>query len=89
MDENGYDEKRQVEEGPDRRRGTIVSIENGVGLNASGHKDQLQRHYGLLALCGLALNIDNAWIALGGSVTIAIGELPADIISWNHGLIAI
>ena len=68
------DEKLNVEEEFRNRRGTIVSIENGVNLNASGHKDQLTRQYGLLALCGLALNIDNAWIALGGSVTIAIGK---------------
>jgi hypothetical protein len=74
---NATDEKLQVEDEydrRDRRRGTVVSIENGIGLNASGHKDQLKRQYGLLALCGLALNIDNAWIALGGSVTISIGE---------------
>ncbi|KAF2112027.1 putative choline transport protein [Lophiotrema nucula] len=57
-----------------RRRGTIVSIEDGVAINASGHKDQLKRQYGLLGICGLALNIDNAWIALGGSVTIAIAN---------------
>ncbi|KAF2006583.1 putative choline transport protein, partial [Amniculicola lignicola CBS 123094] len=52
----------------------VVSIENGVPVNASGHKDQLKRQYGLLGICGLALNIDNAWIALGGSVTIAIAN---------------
>ncbi|KAF2681122.1 amino acid transporter [Lentithecium fluviatile CBS 122367] len=43
-------------------------------VNASGHKDQLKRQYGIIALCGLALNIDNAWVALGGSVTIAIAN---------------
>lgn len=68
------DEKLALEEEFGRRRGSIVSVENGVALNASGHKDQLKRQYGLLGICGLALNIDNAWIALGGSVTIAIGE---------------
>ncbi|KAK4998864.1 hypothetical protein LTR66_001997 [Elasticomyces elasticus] len=41
-------------------------------INASGHQDQLQRHYGLLSICGLALTIDNAWVALGGSLSIAI-----------------
>jgi choline transport protein len=54
------------EEGPD--------IAVGTTLNASGHKDQLQRQYGVVALCALALNIDNAWVALGGSVTIAIAN---------------
>ena len=37
------------------RRGTIVSFEQGIPINASGHKDQLQRQYGLLGICGLAL----------------------------------
>ncbi|ORY16528.1 choline transport protein, partial [Clohesyomyces aquaticus] len=36
--------------------------------------DQLTRQYGLFGICGLALNIDNAWIALGGSVTLAIAN---------------
>ena len=34
----------------------IVTVdEGGVALNASGHKDQLKRQYGLLGICGLAL----------------------------------
>lgn len=69
--ENG-DEQLGVEEEYQKRRDTIVSIENGVGVNASGHKDQLKRHFNILHLCGLALTIDNAWIALGGSITISI-----------------
>ncbi|KAF2471024.1 amino acid transporter [Lindgomyces ingoldianus] len=68
------DEKISVEEEFEKRRGTIVSVEDGVALNASGHKDQLKRQYGLFGICGLALNIDNAWIALGGSVTLAIAN---------------
>ncbi|KAF2268249.1 putative amino acid transporter [Lojkania enalia] len=67
-------EKVNMDEEIEKRRGTIVSIEDGVAVNASGHKDQLKRQYGLLHLCGLALNIDNAWVALGGSVTIAIAN---------------
>ena len=54
-----------------------VSIvgERGDVVNASGHRDQLQRHYGLLSICGLALTIDNAWVALGGSIAVSICEL--------------
>jgi choline transport protein len=37
----------------------------GNEVNPSGHRDQLQRHYGTLEICGLALNIDNAWVAFG------------------------
>ena len=53
------------------RETTIVSKE-GTIVNASGHEDQLQRQYGLLAVCGLALCIDNAWIAFGGSLSVAV-----------------
>ncbi|KAF2182560.1 choline transport protein [Zopfia rhizophila CBS 207.26] len=65
-------EKGNMEAEFEKGGGIIVSVEEGVALNASGHKDQLKRQYGLLGICGLALNIDNAWIALGGSVSIAI-----------------
>ncbi len=47
---------------------------DGQAVNASGHKDQLQRQYGIWSICGLALTIDNAWVALGGSIAIAISE---------------
>lgn len=45
---------------------------DGLQTNASGHPDQLQRHYGLVSICGLALTIDNAWVAFGGSLTVSI-----------------
>jgi hypothetical protein len=67
------EKKHLREEELEQRRGTVVDFQEGTALNASGHKDQLKRQYGLLGICGLALNIDNAWIALGGSVTISIG----------------
>lgn len=56
------------------RRFSIVG-ERGEIVNASGHRDQLQRHYGLLSICGLALTIDNAWVALGGSIAVSISML--------------
>lgn len=52
--------------------GTLVESERGEIVNASGHRDQLQRQYGLVSICGLALTIDNAWVALGGSITVSI-----------------
>lgn len=69
------DEKKSIEDQFETRRGTIVSIEHGIGLNASGHKDQLARQYNIFHLAGLALTIDNAWIALGGSISISIRQL--------------
>jgi choline transport protein len=47
---------------------------DGHVVNASGHRDQLTRQYGLLSICGLALNVDNAWVALGTSLAVSIGQ---------------
>lgn len=77
------EEKKPIEDSQDQvltpevlkeaanRRTSLVS-KDGAVVNASGHKDQLQRQYGLLSICGLALNIDNAWIAFGGSLSVAV-----------------
>jgi len=43
-------------------------------INASGHRDQLDRHYGILSICGMALTVDNAWVAIGTSLNVAICE---------------
>lgn len=53
------------------RKTSIVTTEGNV-VNASGHRDQLQRQYGLWSICGLALTIDNAWIAFGGSLAVSV-----------------
>jgi len=74
----GSTEEKMVEAGEYKggadRRTSIVG-EHGEIINASGHRDQLKRQYGLLSICGLALTIDNAWVALGGSITVSICEL--------------
>ena len=51
----------------------VVITLDGEVVNASGHRDQLQRQYGILAICGLALTVDNAWVVLGLSLSISIG----------------
>lgn len=50
----------------DRSRPAINNV------NAPGHRDQLKRVYSLLEICGLALTIDNAWIAFAGSLQISL-----------------
>lgn len=77
MSSSSYDEK--TEQGLESNKahgksGPTVSVvtRDGEIVNASGHKDQLKRQYGLLSVCGLALTIDNAWVALGGSLTVSI-----------------
>ena len=39
-------------------------------LNASGHRQELHRHFGLVSICGLALATGNTWVTLGGSIVI-------------------
>jgi choline transport protein len=61
------DEKRELDGGdntPDHQVGEV--------LNASGHRDQLDRQYGILSICGMALTVDNAWVAIGTSLNVAI-----------------
>lgn len=50
---------------------SLVSQDGGL-VNASGHRDQLQRQYGLWSICSLALTIDNAWIAFAGSLQVSV-----------------
>ena len=37
-------------------------------INASGHRQELQRNFKLLALCGVAITTANSWVALGGTI---------------------
>ncbi len=63
----------------------VVITLDGEIVNASGHRDQLHRQYGLISIMGLALTVDNAWVALGTSLAVSIcmllqsaGIAPAD-----------
>jgi hypothetical protein len=53
---------------------TVAAVEEGIQINAAGYRDQLKRQYNLLALAGVALTVDNAWAALGSSISVSIGE---------------
>lgn len=37
-------------------------------INASGHKQELERNFSLLSLCAIAITSGNTWVAIGGSV---------------------
>ena len=47
---------------------SVESPPNGSLVNVSGHKQELERNFGLISLCGLSITSGNTWIALGGSV---------------------
>lgn len=51
---------------------TVVAVQGDTAVNASGYRDQLKRQYGLLGLAGIALTIDNAWVALGSTLSVSI-----------------
>jgi choline transport protein len=53
---------------------TIIAVEGGVQINAAGYRDQLKRQYNLVGLAGIALTVDNAWAALGSSISVSIGK---------------
>ena len=37
-------------------------------INASGHRQELDRNFGLIHICGLGVTTGNTWMALGGSI---------------------
>lgn len=44
------------------------NVDVGEILNASGHKQELERHFGLLSICSTGITTGNVWAALGGSI---------------------
>ena len=40
----------------------------GEVLNASGHKQELERNFSLLSICAIGITTGNVWAALGGSI---------------------
>ncbi|KDN60390.1 putative choline transporter [Colletotrichum sublineola] len=61
---------------------TVVAVQDGVALNAAGHRDQLKRQYGILGLAGMALTVDNAWVALGSSISVSILPTAGGVYHW-------
>lgn len=44
------------------------TVEVGEVINASGHKQELQRQFSLLSICSIGITTGNVWAALGGSI---------------------
>jgi len=51
------------------RDGTSISDDL---VNASGHVQELKRHYSLLSLAGIGITVGNVWPAAGGSILVAL-----------------
>lgn len=43
-------------------------VGDGIVVNASGHKQELDRNFGLFSICAVGIVTGNAWAALGGSI---------------------
>ena len=39
-----------------------------VNINVSGHQQELERNFGLVSICGLAVTAGSTWLGLGGSI---------------------
>jgi choline transport protein len=50
----------------------VAAVDHGIVVNAAGYKDQLKRQYGFWGIVGIALTVDNAWAALGSSISVSI-----------------
>ncbi|KAF2868860.1 amino acid/polyamine transporter I [Massariosphaeria phaeospora] len=48
------------------------SVGSSELLNASGHKQELERQFSLLSICSIGITTGNVWAALGGSIGIAL-----------------
>jgi hypothetical protein len=59
-------EKRFSTEKPRSDDGDNIGV--GEVLNASGHKQELERHFSLLSICSIGITTGNVWAALGGSI---------------------
>jgi choline transport protein len=44
------------------------NISVGEVINASGHKQELERQFSLLSICSIGITTGNVWAALGGSI---------------------
>ncbi|KAI0976797.1 putative amino acid transporter [Xylaria arbuscula] len=75
MDMASEDKKKYESQDPEPKGfdlEVVAAVDGGVEVNAAGYKDQLKRQYGLWGIVGIALTVDNAWAALGSSISVSI-----------------
>ncbi len=59
----------------DERFGVVAAVSNSSAtegsdglINASGHRQQLDRNFNLVSLCSYAITAGNSWVSLGGTI---------------------
>lgn len=60
----------------------VVGAADDDLINASGHRQQLDRNFNLVSLCCYAITAGNSWVSLGG--TIVRDPLPPKPTSFPH-----
>ncbi|KAL8838704.1 MAG: hypothetical protein Q9176_004944 [Flavoplaca citrina] len=51
---------------------SATPTDDGTFINASGHREQLDRNFGIVSIICYAITAGNCWVSLGGTITIAI-----------------
>ncbi|KAJ6191433.1 hypothetical protein N7519_001454 [Penicillium mononematosum] len=78
--EISYSPKKEVGYVPEKEVAPTSDYTNddgpidGVLVNASGHRQELERNFGLISICAVAVTTGNTWIAQGGSVVTALSN---------------
>lgn len=73
---NGDGPLRRSEGDRERRKSSLApaiqNLEDGELINVSGHKQELDRHFDTLSIISTAITTGNVWIALAGTIAVAI-----------------
>lgn len=66
-----YAPEKEVPPSPDHAHDGPM---DGELVNASGHRQELERNFSLVSICAVAVTTGNTWIAQGGSVVTALSN---------------
>jgi hypothetical protein len=66
------DSEKASSSGKSRPQDVDEAVGEGEVLNASGHKQELERNFSLLSICAIGITTGNVWAALGGSIVRSI-----------------
>jgi len=55
-------------------------------INASGHRQELDRNFRFVNICGLGITTGNTWLALGGSIVCYLIHFTPLVKDDAHGI---
>lgn len=65
------EQEAQVEKAGDPSEASATPPSD-ILINASGHRQELERNFHLINICGLGITSGNTWLAVGGSIVSSI-----------------